>query len=142
MKAKLLFTILLMAMSYCTFAQTKVTLTGKIIDGKVKEDVIGAYVKIFQKGIQKAITASDFEGYYAVVLSPDVYDIEISYVGLKKILIKNVSIDKDTIINFEMESTNELTESIGCGYIMPIISIGVESSGATYTSEQIMRSPR
>ncbi|RYF81828.1 MAG: carboxypeptidase-like regulatory domain-containing protein, partial [Chitinophagaceae bacterium] len=72
------------------FAQATGAITGKIIDKKTGETIIGAAVKI--AGTTKGI-ATDVDGRYALSgLTPGTYILEISYIGYSTKRITDIEV--------------------------------------------------
>lgn len=90
--------------SFNIFAQ-QATLTGKIIDKKTGEELIGASVIL--EGTTTGGTA-DLNGRYTIKAPPGLYNVICSYISYQKITIKNVKLDagKVTTLDFLMESDN------------------------------------
>ena len=88
------------------------TLSGKVMDKKTGEELIGVTVKIEGTNIG---TVTDFEGKYNLSVPPGNYTIVFSYVSYAKKVIKDVEIKpKETsFINPVLEeSKNDLTEVV------------------------------
>lgn len=128
---------------YAQEAET-VRIYGNIKEAKTGEDAIGAYVKILQKGRQIGLTATDFEGNYSMPLPKGFYDIEVSYVGLKTKLVKNVIAIIDFSLDIKLEYNDLIIDSCcGCrGYKIPLTQQDYPSSGAIFSSEQLARMPK
>lgn len=96
--------ILSFFVSFNIFAQ-QATLSGKIIDKKTGEELIGASVIL--EGTTIGGTA-DLTGKYIVKASPGTYNVICSYISYQKIIIKNVKLEagKVTTLDFLMETDN------------------------------------
>lgn len=102
---KLTVTLLLsIFVSFNIFAQ-QATLSGKIIDKKTGEELIGASVIL--EGTTTGGTA-DLNGRYTVKATPGTYNVICSYISYQKITIKNVKLEagKVTTLDFLMETDN------------------------------------
>ena len=140
----------LLFLSFCLsanlLAQSQATLQGKVTEAKTGDDAINAYIKLMKNGVAKATVATDFEGDYSINIDAGTYDVEVSYVGMATQLIKGVVLNSGriTIVNVKLEE-NKNVESFGCclcEYKVPLTQRDNTTSGATYTSDQICRSPR
>ena len=121
------------------------TLQGKITEASTGDDAINAYIKVFQNSVQKTLIITNFEGDYCTTIESGIYDVEISYIGMKTILIKGIEIksNETKILNVQLESSDLMLSYITlCCYCTPIIRADDLTSGATYSSEQINHSPR
>lgn len=96
--------ILSIFVSFNIFAQ-QATLSGKIIDKKTGEELIGASVIL--EGTTTGGTA-DLSGRYTIKAAPGTYNIVCSYISYQKIIIKNVKLEagKVTTLDFLMETDN------------------------------------
>jgi uncharacterized membrane protein len=123
-------------------AQNQATLQGKVIETSSGDDAINAYVKLLKNGIAKITVATDFEGNYSVNTDPGTYDVEVSYVGMATQLIKGVVLNGGRVTKLDIKLVEDKKSVPICmEYKIPLIQFDNMSSGATYTSEQIMRSP-
>ena len=142
---KKLFNLLfaLFCLSANILAQSQATLQGKVTEGKSGDDAINAYVKLSKNGIIKTTVATDFEGNYAIHVESGTYDVEFSYVGMKTQLFKGVILNAGIVTKLDMKLEENSLILSGCGrtYTIPLIQMDNMSSGATYSAEQIMRSP-
>ena len=78
-----------------------VNVKGSIKDGKSKEPLIGATVKIVGSNIA---TVTDAEGNYRLSgIADGIYDIEIKYVGYKTAVKRQVKIEDDKLTTLDME---------------------------------------
>jgi multisubunit Na+/H+ antiporter MnhE subunit len=143
MKKLLNLSLLFFCLSANILAQNQATLQGKVTEAKSGDDAINAYVKLSKNDVAKATVATDFEGNYSVNVDPGTYDVEISYVGMGTQLIKGVVLNGGRITKLDVKlEENVCFFSYGCGgYKIPLIQFDNMSSGATYSSEQIMHSP-
>jgi hypothetical protein len=89
------------------FAQNKFTLSGTIRDAGSGETLIGATVKI--TGTASAGTLTNAYGYFALTQVEGVYSVTISYTGYAPVT-KSINLNKDTKLNEELKSTNDLAE--------------------------------
>jgi hypothetical protein len=86
------------------FAQSNYqTIRGKIIDKHSQAPLTGASVQIVS--IQKGITADSNGNYTLINIPPDRYELKVSYVGYKTIIIPNIIVTsgKEVILDFSLE---------------------------------------
>ncbi|NTE03402.1 TonB-dependent receptor [Agrobacterium tumefaciens] len=108
MSIKLYLPILLLFLfSSSVSAQNKFTLSGTIRDASSGETLIGATVKI--SGPANAGTLTNNYGYFALTQTEGTYTVTISYTGFVPI-IKSINLNKDTKLNEELKSINDLAE--------------------------------
>nr|WP_315422564.1 TonB-dependent receptor [uncultured Pedobacter sp.] len=100
-----LFSFLFLSTS--VFAQKKFTLSGTIRDAGTGETLIGATVRI--SGASAAATLTNNYGYFALTQTEGTYTVAVSYTGYASI-VKTISLTKDTKLNEELKSTNDLDE--------------------------------
>lgn len=87
----------------------QVILSGKVIDKKTNEPIVGASVFIRKHQIG---TSTNAEGLYQIKFpKKDVYLIEVSYLGYKTIK-QNVSIDSDLNKTFYMEKSSKVLNEV------------------------------
>lgn len=145
MKRKYVIGCICMLLSFITFSQaSQATLQGKVTDAKTGEELIGAYVKLFRKGVQQAVATSDFEGNYSIVTEPGTYDVQVSYVGCYTQLIKAVILNggRITSLDTQMEANQgELDKVIVKEYKVPLVQHDNTTSAYITTSAQIAKMP-
>jgi hypothetical protein len=90
-------------------AQKNKTITGTLKDAKTGETLIGAAVKVV--GMVNIATITNGYGFYSLNLPAGKYQISCSYVGYQGIA-KEINIITDSLLNFEMTTTNELAEVV------------------------------
>jgi len=87
---------------------------GAIVDKLSHTPLIGANVQIINKEEKKG-TATDLNGNYFITnVSPDRYEIKISYIGYKSLVVPNVVVTsgKETILDISMEEDPLLLNEI------------------------------
>ncbi len=89
------------------FGQNRFTLSGTIRDAGSGETLIGATVKI--SGTAVVGTLTNAYGYFALTQVEGTYTVTISYTGYAAVT-KSISLNKDTKLNEELKSTNDLAE--------------------------------
>jgi len=127
------------------FSNQTGSIQGKITDKQDSETIPFANVILELNNTIEASTSSDIDGRYRVSgVSSGRYNLKVSFVGYKPVLIKDVIIspDKITFLNIKMESTTEtLKEVVIREYAVPMISKDQTSTGGTVTSEEIRKMP-
>ncbi len=81
-------------------AQTKYTLSGTVKDKKTGETSIGAIVKV--AGVSNSGASTNEYGFYSLTLPQGNYNVEINYIGYKKI-IQKINLDKNITLNASLE---------------------------------------
>ena len=107
--------ILLILISQLTFAQNnKQNIRGVVIDKLSQTPLIGTVVKIINKSENKGAISDKTGNYKISDLSPDRYELKISYIGYKNVFIPNVVVSsgKETILDISMEEEFKLTNEV------------------------------
>ena len=99
---KLLSVVALVAMCLCAFAGGEIN--GKVIDSQTKETLPGAVVIFACQGNELYFTTNDNGLYYATNLPAGVYDISVSFMSQKTLVMKQVPLS-----NGEIRSNIDLT---------------------------------
>src|SRR3982750_340585 len=97
----------LLFLSTSIFAQKKFTLSGTIRDAGTGETLIGATIRI--TGASTAATLTNNYGYFALTQAEGTYTVAVSYTGYASV-VKTINLTKDTKLNEELKSANELAE--------------------------------
>ena len=142
MKRNLLVVLLFLLGTAYLGAQT--SLSGKVKEGDTGEPIIFGTVVLYQNGVQKGGTETDFDGNYNFAsLDPGTYDVEFSYVGFQTQRITGVVVfdGKANKLDAELNSGVMLTEIEVVGYKVPLVEQDNTTQGATITSEQIRSLP-
>ena len=92
-------------------AQSKITVSGYITDGKSAETIIGATVVDENS---RHGTASNNFGFYSLTLPAGQHRLTVSYVGYNRRTI-DLNLRRDTAINISLSSDNELEEVVVVG---------------------------
>lgn len=92
-------------------AQSKITVSGYITDGKSAETIIGATVVDENS---RHGTASNNFGFYSLTLPAGQHWLTVSYVGYNRRTI-DLNLRRDTAINISLSSDNELEEVVVVG---------------------------
>lgn len=136
----------LLFLCFTTTIMAQTSLSGKVTDADTKDPILFGAVVVYQNGILKSGTETDFDGNYNFRnLDPGTYDVEFSYLGYQTLLIEKVTVidGKAIRLNAEIESSKGifLEEVVVRSYKVPLIEQDNFTSGQTLTSEQIRALP-
>ncbi len=139
---KVLLFLLTLAMPIFLFAQSSGKIAGVVKDKETGEPLPGVNV-VLQDTYFGATT--DVDGYYVILNVPvGVYNIEASYVGYAKAVIKGIRVSAGvtTEQNFELQPTTlELGEAVVVTAQRPLVEKNVTQSYSLVTSDQIETIP-
>lgn len=129
------------------FAQKteNIKIYGKVKEEKTVDGLIGACIKFLKNGEQHYVAMTNFEGNFELNISEGKYDIEISYIGYKKLQFNNLQFNKENnlALNFTFKKEDEMTENcILLEYKPTLYSAYNMTSGAIYSNEVISNLPR
>jgi Carboxypeptidase regulatory-like domain/TonB-dependent Receptor Plug Domain len=150
-----LLLFVLIGLSSAAFAQGEIY--GRVLDNK-KEPLISASVQVYQGGILKGGTVTDFDGLYSIKpLDAGYYQVLVSYTGLDSMRETDVVVTAGlrTSVNFTMEAhSKELKTFVvkESRYKKPLIDVDKPSSHiltkteidvlpTTNTSDQVSLAP-
>lgn len=108
MNYKFLYPLLFLAMSFASYSQEKVTLSGTITDAENSETLFG--VNIYIPEISSGVTTNEY-GFYSITLPQGDYAISISYLGfttIEETISLTQSIRKDYMLNPESNNLDEV----------------------------------
>ncbi|RMF00054.1 MAG: TonB-dependent receptor, partial [Bacteroidetes bacterium] len=145
MKRSLLFVTLFLCSLGFVLAQSA-SLQGKVTEEDTGEPVIFAAVALYQNGVLKAGTETDFDGNYNFAnLDPGTYAVEVTYLGLQTQRIEDIKVyeGKVRIVDIEMTSGDAITleTAIVRTFKVPLVEADNTTQGATITSDQIRNLP-
>ena len=124
MYTKILRISFLLFLPILAFAQNG-KLSGIITDKETKEALIGANIRVYSGGQMKGGTAANEKGEYVVSpLSPGTYDVEFSFSGYTKRVIKDVSVNFESTTRYNIAlapATTEVDEVTIETYKVPLI---------------------
>jgi hypothetical protein len=136
--------IIFLCISQITFAQNnKQKIRGVITDKLSQTTLPGAAVQLINAADKKG-TTSDSKGNYSLSdLSPDRYELKISYLGYKDVLVSNVVVTsgKETILDIAMEeNVTDLNEVVvtASGKEKTINNL-IPVSARTFSTEEVNR---
>lgn len=141
---KLLLSSMILFVSVFAFAQSG-TLQGRVTDSESNEPIPFANVVVELGGKVVNGGTTDFDGEYKIKpIQPGKYDVKITYVGYKKMMVQGLVINANKIrfldIKLESSATNlDVFEVVE--YKVPLIDKDQTSTGGTMTSEEIAKMP-
>ena len=139
---KLLLTAIVFTFSLYSFAQSG-SMQGKVTDKDTKEPIPFANVVIELGGKIINGGTTDFDGKYNIKpISPGKYDVKVTYVGYKNLMIKGVIINANKIrfLDVQLESTTTTLQTFEVvDYKVPLIDKDQTSTGGTMTSEELTK---
>ena len=107
--------LILFCFANISFAQNnKQNIRGNITDKLSHSPIIGATVQI-QNNFEKTGTQTDVNGQYVLLnLAPNRYEIKVSYVGYKEVVVPNVVVTsgKEVILDVTMEEDLRLLNEV------------------------------
>ena len=110
-------------------------LSGKVIEQASKDPVLFGAVTLYQNGILKRGTETDFDGNYRFSkLTPGTYDVEVSYLGFRKRRVEGVLVQggKAMILNIELTKEGVVLEQIVVkAYKTPLVEQDNLTQGGT-----------
>ena len=128
----------------CALAQDG-ALKGKIVDKETGEPVPFANIVAERGGRLAGGATTDFDGYYTIKpLPPGKYEVKVSFVGYKSILMTGVIVTPDAITfqDLKMASAAEELDIVEViGYEIPLISKDKTMSGETVSRADIAAMP-
>lgn len=109
---KQIFSLSLFLFLFSSFsAQTKFTISGNIKDAKNGESLIGATISVLDKTI--GVKSNEY-GFYSITLPEGTYTLKARYIGFKE-EIKEIKLDGNKSINWELESKQRIKEVVVSG---------------------------
>lgn len=133
--------ILFVIVNIISLAGTKGKIAGIIKDASTGEPLIGANVIIVGTNLG---SATDINGYYAILnIPPGTYQIKISSIGFKTIIIDDVKVvaDRTTEISVSLQSTTVEMEEIKVFADKPMIQKDLTSSISVISRDEIENLP-
>ena len=113
MKKILWFTLLFTPL--CSFAQNnRQNIRGVVVDKLSQSTIIGASVQIINNTQSKGIATDDKGNYVLTDLAPDRYELKVSSVGYKDVIMPNVVVTsgKEVILDIAMEEDLKLLNEV------------------------------
>lgn len=138
---KTLLFLFFLTFSVGTFAQTR--LEGKVTDANTGEPIVFATVVLYQNGVLKMGTETDFDGYYAITeLAFGEYEIEVATTGYKPAKFAKAKIEKQAVYKFDVKMTPEyLPKGLICEFEPPLIKLEDTTQGHIFKKEDVRHSP-
>jgi outer membrane receptor protein involved in Fe transport len=122
------------------YAGTTGKLSGRVVDA-AGEPLPAANVTIAGT---KFGSATDPEGYYTIInIPPAKYQVQFSLVGYRSLVTKDIiiNIDKTTKLDARLEESVVTTDAVVVTASRPVVEVGLTSSLATITSDDIQTLP-
>ncbi len=136
---------LILAMScsiLSSFTQSeKVIVSGKVLNAETKEEIPFATVTITNQGVLVTGTDTNFDGEFSIQVEKGTYDIEANYIGFKSKTLKEVVVDKNLTLNFELSEGSLLDEVVVTEYKVQLLEQENTTLGKTVTAENIRSLP-
>jgi outer membrane receptor protein involved in Fe transport len=145
MKRSLLFVTLFLCSIGFAVAQSA-SLQGKVTEAAAGEPVLFASVALYQNGVLKTGTETDFDGNYNFAnLDPGSYAVEVSYLGLQTQRVEDITVFEGKVRTVDIvleEATGVmLDEVVVREYKVPLVEQDNTTQGGTLTSDQIRNLP-
>jgi len=142
-RSLLFFTLLLFSVS---FLAAQASLSGKVVDKGNKEPILFGTVSLYQNGVLKSGTETDFDGNYNFAnLDPGTYEVQFGYLGYQTATVTGVQVFAGKAIKLDGEISEEgVLLDIGAtvtAYRVPLVEQDNTTQGGTLTSEQIRNLP-
>lgn len=119
-------------------AQSSGEIQGKVVNEK-GEGIPFANVVVYRSGILQTGATTDFDGKYSVsALEPGTYDVEASYVGLKKRLT-GITVSLGIVFLPDIVLSEQVLETVVVKYQAPLVDKGNTSTGGVVTKEDIQK---
>lgn len=139
---KIILLLLLVTLSpIILWSGTTGKISGKILDAKTGEALIGANIVILNTSLGGT---TDIEGQYFIInIPPGKYDVKVSYIGYRSEIIKEVvvNVDRTTYMDFQLESEDLQTDVIEIVANKTGIVKDLTSTSEQITAEQISALP-
>ncbi len=142
-KKLLLFVVVtaLVALPNQLFAGTTGKISGKVIDAKTGEPLVGVNILIQNTSMG---SATDVEGlFYILNIPPGEYSVRASMIGYSPVLQKNVQItvDQTTHLNFNLSDVSIESEEVVITASRPLVERDVAASQTITTSKEATLMP-
>ncbi|WP_020538294.1 TonB-dependent receptor [Lewinella cohaerens] len=143
-RSLLFFTLLLFSVSF--LAAQSASLSGKVVDRGNKEPILFGTVSLYQNGVLKSGTETDFDGNYNFAnLDPGTYEVRFGYLGYQTATVTGVQVFAGKAIKLDGEIAEEgVLLDIGAtvtAYRVPLVEQDNTTQGGTLTSDQIRSLP-
>lgn len=95
-----------------TFAQSA-SLSGKVIDAESKDPILFGTITLYQNGVMKAGTETDFDGNYNFSnLDPGTYAVEASYLGYQTLRVTGAVIAAGSVLKLDVSINKNQTKTL------------------------------
>lgn len=136
---KILYTLVVFVLCVgSAAAQSSGEIQGKVVNDK-GEGIPFANVVVYRSGVLQTGATTDFDGKYSVpALEPGTYDVEASYVGLKKRLT-GITVSLGIVFLPDIVLSEQVLETVVVKYQAPLVDKGNTSTGGVVTKEDIQK---
>ncbi len=131
----------LMAIPLSLFAGTTGKISGKIIDAKTGEPLVGVNILVLNTQLG---AATDQDGiFYILNVSPGTYSVRASMIGYASTVQQNViiSVDQTTYLDFTLSDTSIESEEVLITATRPLVEKDVGASQTIMTTDEAMALP-
>ncbi len=133
--------LLLLLMAGVLYAGNTGKIAGKVIDKETGEPLVGCNAMIKGKYLG---ASTDKDGFYFILqVPPGIYDVEFSYIGYKKVTVKNVKVTADLTAQVSVEMQMKAVEGDEVVVIAErkLVQHDVTSTRVSTTREEMMDTP-
>jgi outer membrane receptor protein involved in Fe transport len=137
----LMLIFLVAAMQMPTFAASKGKISGRVVDAKTGDPLIGANVVVDGTSLG---ASTDLDGFFFIInVSPDIYTVRAMMIGYATLVQENVkvNINQTTTLNFKLPEEAIEGETVVVEAERPAIQMDVSSSQTIVTEQAIMDRP-
>lgn len=134
---KKLFLIFIYLIPMMLYAGTTGKISGKITDAVTNEPLIGVNIVILGTSLG---SATDIDGNYVILnIPPGIYQVKISSIGYKSLLVSEVKIvaDRTTVLTYSLEPTSIEVGEVVISAKTPLVQKDLTSSVSVLTREEI-----
>jgi len=132
---------LVMAMQVTAFAASKGKISGRVVDAKTGDPLIGANVVVDGTSLG---ASTDLDGFFFIInVPPDIYSVRAMMIGYATLVQENVkvNINQTTTLNFKLPEEAIEGETVVVEAERPAIQMDVTSSQKIVTEQAIMDRP-
>lgn len=135
---KLLYALVVLVLCVGSAKAQSGEIQGKVLNDKA-EGIPFANVVAYKNGVLVTGATTDFDGKYAIpALEPGTYEIEASYVGLKKRLT-NITVSQGIVFLDDIVLSDKILDVVIIKYQAPLVDKGNTSTGGVVTKEDIQK---
>lgn len=135
---KLLYALVVLVISVSSVYAQSGEIQGKVVNEK-DAGIPFANVVIYKNGVLVTGATTDFDGTYSIsAVEPGTYDVEASYVGLKKRLT-GIVVSQGIVFLPSISLSEQVLETVVIKYEAPLVDKGNTSTGGVITKEDIQK---